>query len=129
MSQLASLPVAAVTDFRDDYKLVDVGNVAATLTASQLLRGILYSNPATAVTLTLPTAALLVAMDQKAAVGSGLHVFLRNDNGVGVLTVAAGTGVTLAGKVTVGINSSAHFYVTYTNVTAAAEAVTVARLA
>lgn len=108
---------------------VDVGDVTATLTAAQLASGILTSDPAAgAINLTTPTAALIVAEDGKAAVGRGFEFVIINEDGANAITVVAGVGVTAKGSLVVAASTSARFYVRYTNVTAAAEAVSIYRL-
>lgn len=100
--------------FGNTYLTVtDAGNVSATVTAASVVQGILTSNPGAAITLTLPTAALLVAADLDAALGRGYNFSIINTNGSNVITVAGGTGVTLVGLATVATNSTASFYVRY----------------
>lgn len=107
---------------------VAVGNITATVTATQVRQGLLKSTPGAAITLTSPTAALLVAADVDAAVGRGYEFTVINLAGVTyVITLAAGTGITLVGLATVAPATSATFYVRYTNVTASSEAITILR--
>lgn len=104
------------------------GNVSATLVASDMIKGVLTSTPTGAITLTTPTAALLVAADiMYGEVDRGYQVSIIN-LGSAAITLAAGAGVTLIGSAVVASTSSATFRVRYTNVTAAAEAVKVYRL-
>lgn len=81
----------------------------ATLTAAQVTGGLLVANPSTsAATYTLPTAALLEAAVPNAKVDSTFRLDIVNlGTSSGALTIAAGTGITLVGSVTVAISSSA----------------------
>ena len=116
-------------DYRDDYKDADAGNITATLTTTQILNGVLYSDPSGgAATLTLPTAALLVAADKKSEAKKGLHFYIRNEDGTNAITMAVGTGGTLKGSAVLAANGYAHFYVYYSNVTASSEAYDLIRL-
>lgn len=126
---LPQAPSSNAETGRDALSTVDVGNVTATLTVGQLLKGLLHSNPGAAATFTLPTAALLVAGDKKAEVGTGFQFSLRNDNGVNGITVAAGAGGTLAGAAAVSTASSGLWYVRYDDISSGTEAYTLVRLA
>jgi len=114
---------------RNYLGVVNAGTTSATLTAANVLNNILTAAPAAAATLTLPTAASVVALDGNSAVGRGFKFHIINTNGTNAITVAAGTGITLVGVVTVAASSSATFYASYTNVTVGQEAITVYRLA
>jgi len=106
----------------------DIGNATATLTTAQVRKGLMYSDPGAAATFTTPTAALLVAADADSDVGRGYEFIIVNKNGVNAITLGSGVGVTLVGSVTVAVNSSARFYVRYTNVGAGNEAIDIFRL-
>jgi len=106
----------------------DVGNISATLSAANVRKGILTTTPGGAINLTTPTAALLKAADPDAAVGRGYSFTIINLNGTNAATLVAGSGVTLVGGAVVAAATSANFYVRYTNVTSASEAVTIYRL-
>ena len=99
------------------------------MTFSQVLRGLLHSTPAAVATFTLPTATLLVGGDASAEVGTGFQFSLRNDSGANAITVAIGTGGTLAGSATVAVSSASLWFVRYTNVSSGTEAYELARLA
>lgn len=96
-----------------------------TMTAAQALSGLLITTTAGAFALTLPTAALLVAAFVNAQVGSSFTFALVN-KGDNTLTVTAGAGNTLGGHATATLPTltTQIFNVKFTNVTAAAEAVT-----
>lgn len=100
-------------------------NSTDTVTAAQLLGGILTSTTASAVTMTLPTAALLVAaLGAQARVGSAVRCHIVNLGGTNAITVAAGSGMTLDADQTntvaagVGVTIVVHL----TNVTSGSEA-------
>lgn len=119
---------------------VALTDASVTLTASQVLKGLLAGAPTTSdKTLTLPTAALLVAAIPGAQIGDTFNYVVVN-TGVGdgiQFIVAAGSGGTNVGYMTVdnpvGTDKvgagSALFRIRLTNVTSGAEAYTNTRLA
>lgn len=99
---------------KDEIALKVVGDpqtatVTATLTAAQVTGDMLVANPSTsAATYTLPTAALLDALVSNAVVDNVFDLHIINlGTSSGALTIAAGTGITLVGNVTVAVTSSA----------------------
>ena len=95
----------------------------ATVTAAQLLTKVLDGTPTAAATYTLSTAALLVAAIPGARVGDSFWVVINNKSGgANTITVAAGTGGTADGTLTVAQNVIRSFLVIITNVTASSEA-------
>lgn len=100
-------------------------STTASLTVTQVLNGFVNSAPAAGITLTLPTAALLVAAMKGAKVGDSVTLSLENTSGgANAITLAAGTGGTLRGGTSVAQNKAALIRIVLTNVTAAAEAYT-----
>jgi hypothetical protein len=100
-------------------------SITATLTVTQLLNGFVNSAPAGAITLTTPTAAAIVAAMKGAKVGDSFECVIENTSGgANAITLAAGAGVTLRGGTAVAQNKAAILKGVLTNVTAAAEAVT-----
>lgn len=98
-------------------------STTAALTAAQVLGGFVNSVPTGAVTLTLPTAALLVAALPGAKVGDAVDLSIENSSaGANSITLAAGSGGTLRGGATVAQNKSALVRILVTNVTASSEA-------
>lgn len=95
----------------------------ATVTTAQLLTKILDGTPTSGATYTLPTAALLVEGIANAQVGDSF-LFVINNKAASALTitVAAGSGGTADGTLTVAQNVIRAFVVTITNVTASSEA-------
>ena len=85
----------------------------ATLTAAQILAGILVANPSTtAATYTLPTAALIDVAIPNAVAGSTVDLRIVNiGTSTGTVTLAMGTGITNGGNaaVVIAITSSASF--------------------
>ena len=78
--------------------------VTATLTANQVLSGILLGSPgSSAASYTLPTVALLEDALSSAKVGSTFDLSVVNVDGSssGVITLVAGTGWTIVGLATV----------------------------
>lgn len=94
-----------------------------TVTAAQLLTKVLDGTPTAAATYTLPTAALLVAGMTNVAVSDSFYFIINNKSaGAYTITVAAGTGGTADGTLTVAQNVIRGFFVIITNVTGASEA-------
>lgn len=85
----------------------------ATLTAAQIVGGMLVANPSTtAATYTLPTAALIDAAVPNATIGSTFDLSIVNTGtSSGTVTLAMGSGVTDGGNaaVAVAVTSSALF--------------------
>ena len=95
----------------------------ATITAAQLITGILDGTPTAGATYTLPTAALLVAGIYNVQVGSSFFFAVNNKAGDAyTITVAAGNGGTADGTLTVAQNVIRLFLVIITNVTSSSEA-------
>lgn len=95
----------------------------ATITVAQLLTKVLDGTPTAGATYTLPTAALLVAGMKDAKVGDSFMFVINNKAGSALtITVAAGSGGTADGTLTVAQNVIRSFMVIVTNVTSAAEA-------
>lgn len=97
-------------------------STTATLTATQLLGGFINSVPAGAITLTLPTAANLVAGLKGCKVGDTFTCSIENTSGgANSITLAAG-GATLRGGTTVAQNKSAILRGVVTNIGSGTEA-------
>jgi len=100
-------------------------STTASLSVAQVLAGFVNSAPAGAVTLTLPTAALLVAAIPGCQVGDKLDLSIENTSGgANAITLAAGTGGTLRGGTSVAQNKAALIRIVITNVTSTTEAYT-----
>lgn len=115
-------PVAVPTSFAAN---------APTLSAAQIKNAILVgpTGAGSNLTITLPTAAQLVAADGYATVGGGYQFAVINQYSAATLTVAAGTGGALVGNAVITASTSALFYVVYTSVTLGVEGVTFYRTA
>jgi hypothetical protein len=106
-----------------------------TLTAAQVLGGMLLRDPNGAGrTDTLPTAALLLAALKGDALheldgpdaGASFEFVIRNTaDAAETITVAAGTGGTTSGTMTIAQNNSKLFLVVFTNIKPGSEAYTV----
>jgi len=105
--------------------IATVGN--ETLTAAQLLTRLILRDPAGgARTDTTATAAQIVAAVPNPAVGTAFRIIIRNTaDAAETITIAGGTGVTISGTATIAQNNTKDFLCVLTNVTAAAEAVTI----
>lgn len=99
---------------------------AATLTAAQLLGGIVLRDPnGDNRSDVLPTAALLVAAIAGCVVGTAFEFTIRNTaDAAETITVAAGSGGTVSGTATIAQNNSKRFLIVISNVTASSEAYT-----
>ena len=93
---------------------------AATLTAAQVLGGLILRDPAGgARTDTLPTAALLAAALPGVVAGTAFEFTIRNTADASeTITVAAGTGGTTSGTMTIAQNNSKRFLVVFTSASA-----------
>ena len=80
----------------------------ATLTAAQVVNGMLYANPSTsAATYTLPTAALIDAAVPNATVGSTFDLAIVNvGTSSGTVTLATATGITDGGNAFVAVSTT-----------------------
>lgn len=76
-------------------------NATATLTASELGKGLITSTSAATTTLTLPTASALASHLQPKR-GDKFEFIVDNSAGANVVTVAVGTGITAATAVLTG---------------------------
>jgi hypothetical protein len=87
-----------------------------TVTAAQMVGGVVDINGGTTATVTTDTAvniiARMVALDANAGVGSTAQFAILNDNS-GVVTVTPGTGVTIVGTGTTGTSLAAGAYRKY----------------
>ncbi len=100
---------------------------ALTYTAGQVLAGLILRDPnGAARTDTTPTAALLVAAVPGAMNGSSFRFTIRNDaDAAETITVAAGTGGTTSGTMTIAQSNSKEFLVRFTRVDSGNEAYTI----
>lgn len=77
------------------------GGSTLTITAAELITGILDANPSESSTYTLPTAALLVAGIANCKVGSSFFFVVNNTSAFTVTVAASGSGGTDDGTLTV----------------------------
>ena len=95
-----------------------LGATATTVTAAQLLTGILTQSPSSALTVTLPTAAAFIAALPDCEVGDSFKFTFINTNGTNAATIAVNVSTgTLVGSATVALSTSAGFIVRLTSVT------------
>lgn len=96
---------------------------SATLTIAEVLTGVITADPTiTGQTYTLPTAALLVAGIANCKVGDSFSFLVNNLDATHAVTIAAGSGGTGDGTLTVAAGVVRRFTIYVTNVTGAAEA-------
>lgn len=95
-----------------------------TLTVANFLAGILLrTGPVGAFSDATPTAADIVAAISRAAINSNRVILIRNGGG-GLMTLTAGTGLTLAGTTTIASGSARFYSLRVTAIAKGAEAVT-----
>lgn len=90
------------------YAAPQTATATATLSAAQIVNGMLVANPSTsAATYTLPTAALIDAAVPNATVGSTFDLTIINlGTSAGTVTLALGTGVTDGGNALVAVSTT-----------------------
>lgn len=92
----------------------------ATLTAEQMLGGLITGTPTAAANYTLPTAALLITALQSFGVpyiGQSFRFTIKNTSGgANTITAVAGTGATIVGTATVAQSNAKEFRVVITGV-------------
>jgi hypothetical protein len=100
---------------------------AATYNAGQVLSGIILRDPnGSSRTDTLPTAVLLVGAVPGATIGTSFRIWIRNDaDAAETITIAAGTGGTTSGTMTIAQSNSKEFLIRFTGVASGAEAYTI----
>lgn len=97
---------------------VTAETATATLTAAELLGGFIDGTPTAAATYTLPTAALMFAALNQGGVGNAIEFTIKNSAaGAYTITVAAGTGGTEKGTMTIAQNNSKRFMLIVTSST------------
>lgn len=96
----------------------------ATLTAAQLLTGLITATPTAAAAYTLPTPAAMVAAIAGCKVGTSFTVLVNNTSASGAktITMTANGSFTVDGTATVADNVARLFRVVINNVTASSEA-------
>jgi len=91
---------------------------ATTVTAAQVLTGLLTQSPSSALTVTLPTSAAFLASLPGSAVGDSFVFTYINLNGTNAATIAVDSGTgTLVGAAGVALSTSARFQFRFTSVT------------
>lgn len=112
----------AAPDIAGTYAL-DLSAVGHTLAVTDLLAGVLLRNgPAGAFADTTPSATLIVSAIPMALINTSRLITIANYAG-GLMTINAGTGVTLAGNTTIGAGVGRVYLLTVTGVTPGAETV------
>lgn len=100
-------------------------NATATLTSSQVSSGLITSTSAAAVTITLPTATVLIDQLQGKR-GNDFSLIVDNSAGANTITLALGTGITAITAVltggatlTIGSGTVGYFRIYFTSTTTA----------
>jgi len=113
-------PIFNMPTFTATATIASTGSGVITLTAAQLLNGLLLVDCQDAQTATLPTAALLCeaipgVTGTAQSTGSCAFRFIIKNTGDSTLTIAAGTGGTLSGTSTVITAELREFIIVITN--------------
>lgn len=103
-------------------ELGKVNAAGVTYTAAEILSDAIFRSGAATVSDTTPTAAQIVAAIPGAVVGTGKRITINNQNS-GVLTLVAGTGVTLVSTTSVTNATARNYLIRITNATPGSEAV------
>lgn len=82
-----------------EFTSVSTKDTAGTLTAPEVIAGLILSAPASGVTLNSPTATAIADALKAARAGSAFDLIVRNTGST--VTLAAGSGVTITGTATV----------------------------
>ena len=104
---------------------VKIANATATLTAEDVIGGIVKSTPATDITITLPDADVLLALVPGAVIGTTVKFKVVNCAASNSITLAASDSITnggIAAHLVVAAATAASFEIVFTNVTAGEEA-------
>ena len=92
-----------------------LGTTSATITAAQMLGGLIFQPAGTAINTTLDTAANVFLAMQSVQVGSSFTLTIRNTaTAANTITVVAGTGGTMSGTATIAQNNQRSFRVVIT---------------
>jgi hypothetical protein len=112
----------ASVDPLDVKAVTALSDAAATLTAAQVLGGIVTQTPSAGRAVTLPAASALLALIPGAVVGSAIELTVKNlAAATHAITVTASASITnggIAGDFTVAATASATYMIVFTNVTA-----------
>lgn len=100
---------------------VTVASGNATLTATQVLSGLILQTPGSNSTLTLPTATALTNSFVNTQVGDTFEVRVINLSGANTTTIAADASGSVIGNGVVAVSSSGRFRVRFTNVTSGSQ--------
>lgn len=99
-----------------------------TLTTTHIISGIMTMTPTVARSLTLPTAADMVAALSGIAVDDSIDFTIINESMVDDINLLDNTGTSIVGATSTSLNTSSTFRMRFTNVTASSEAFIVYRL-
>jgi len=117
-SVLLFSPFARTKGGRVTQMTVTAKTATATLTAAELLGGFIDGTPTAAATYTLPTATLMVAALNQGGIGNAIEFTIKNSaSGAYAITVAAGTGGTEKGTMTIAQNNTKRFLLIVTGST------------
>jgi len=117
--------LAASTQVGPYKSVFDAVDTAPTLTAAQVLGGIVIGTPTVVRNYTLPTAASLLALIPNAVVGTSIKLTVKNLSGINGIAIVASASMTnggVASDFSVGASNNATYDVVFTNVTPSTEA-------
>ena len=97
-------------------------NATATATAAEVVSGLITSTTGAAVSITLPTAALLMAAVPGCRVGTVVVCYIANLGGANAITILGGTGLTIdADNDTIAAGTGCALLIRFTVVTSGSE--------
>lgn len=131
-STLTATKVTATAGRVVEKRAVSTLNSTGTISAANLLAGIITSTSAAAVAATLPAAADVLALIPGCAVGSSFRFTICNSAGANTVTVTASASITnalaQAGDMAVAAGSNVSYALVFTNVGSGTEAAVIYRL-
>lgn len=103
-------PFARTKGGRVTQMTVSAETATATITAAEVLGGLIDGTPTGAATYTLPTGTLMAAALNQAGIGNAIEFTVKNSaGGAHTITVAGGTGGTDKGTMTIAQNNTKRF--------------------
>ena len=130
-TNITAAKITATAGRVTQFRAVSTLNSTGTISAANLVNGIITSTSAAAVTATMPVASAVLALLPGAVVGSSISFLICNSAGANTVTVAASASITnvlaQAGDLAVASGSNISFTLVFTNVGSGTEAAVIYR--